>query len=177
MADIPLLKVVVAGDGGVGKTSLIRRYCEGKFQASRVATIGVDFATQLVKLGSGDVKLSIWDMAGQERFAIVREGFYRGSRAAALVYCVDDPVSFQDLGRWRREVLRDVPNQGLVVVGNKVDLQRLVPERDAKGFASSIGAEYLETSALSGAGVSVLFQTLARLALTSGSGEKRWWES
>ena len=84
MADIPLLKVVVVGDGAVGKTTLIRRYTEGKFHASRVATIGVDFYTQQVQLPTGMVKLSIWDMAGQDRFEVVRAGFYRGSQAAAL---------------------------------------------------------------------------------------------
>lgn len=177
MAGPPLLKVVIAGDGAVGKTSLIRRYCESKFQASRVATIGVDFATQLVKLKTGPVKLSIWDMAGQERFAVVREGFYRGSRAAALVYDVTDPLSLEHLTRWHTEVLRDAPSQGLVVVGNKIDLQRAVPAKDGRSFAASIQAPYLETSALSSQGVSALFETLARLASVSGRREKPWWES
>ena len=77
MSELPLLKVVVIGDGAVGKTSLIRRYCEGKFFASRVATIGVDFYTQRVKLPARTVKLCIWDMAGQERFEVVRSGLYR----------------------------------------------------------------------------------------------------
>jgi small GTP-binding protein len=176
MADLPLLKVVIAGDGAVGKTSLIRRYCEGKFQASRVATIGVDFATQQVQLETGAVKLSIWDMAGQERFAVVREGFYRGSRAAALVYDVTDPQSLTDLARWRKEVLRSAPGQKLVVVGNKADLPRTVPAKTGQAFADSVGANFVETSALSGGGVSALFETLARLASTSGR-EKRWWES
>jgi small GTP-binding protein len=177
MAGVPLLKVVVAGDGAVGKTSLIRRYCEGKFQASRVATIGVDFAIQVVKLDSGPVKLSIWDMAGQERFAVVREGFYRGSRAAALVYDVTDPLSLQDLARWREEVLRDAPDQRILVVGNKIDLQRVVPANEGRAFAASIQAPYLETSALSGEGVSSLFRTLATLASSAGGRDKRWWES
>ncbi len=63
-------KVVVAGNGNVGKTSLIRRWCEGKFETSRVMTIGVDFQSKLVQLPEGEVKLSIWDMAGQERFRL-----------------------------------------------------------------------------------------------------------
>jgi len=66
MASIPLLKVVVAGDGAAGKTSFIRKYSEGKFEDSRVMTIGVDFQTQPAELPSGTVKLSIWDMAGQK---------------------------------------------------------------------------------------------------------------
>ena len=61
---VPLLKIVVAGDGNVGKTSLIRQYCEGRFEQSRVATIGVDFQTKMVEIKGKPVKLSIWDMAG-----------------------------------------------------------------------------------------------------------------
>ncbi len=164
MAEIPLYKVVVVGDGAVGKTSLIRRYCEGKFDASRVATIGVDFYTQQVQLPSETIKLSIWDMAGQERFEVVRTGFYRGSRAAALVYDVTTPASLMNLKRWRDEVLRSAPAQPFLVVGNKVDLQRRVRTEFGHKFASFIGAPYLETSALTGEGAADLFETLASLA-------------
>jgi small GTP-binding protein len=165
MSQILVIKVVVAGDGAVGKTSLIRRYCEGKFEHTRVTTIGVDFQTQTVELPERTVKLSIWDMAGQERFAVVRAGFYRGSRAAALVYDVTEPQTLEDLARWREEVLAAVPNQPFLVVGNKVDLERVVTEEEGKAFADSISAPYLETSALTGSGVKWLFQGLARLAL------------
>ena len=163
-ADCPLYKVVVIGDAAVGKTSLIRRFCEGKFQSSRVATIGVDFNTQRVKLTNGWVKLSIWDMAGQEQFKVVRTLFYRGSRAAALVYDVTNPLSLVNLRRWREEALGAVPNQGLVVVGNKIDLKRAVRPALGKIFASYIGAYYLETSALTGKGADALFDRLATLA-------------
>jgi Ras-related protein Rab-1A len=165
MSQLMVLKVVVAGDGAVGKTSLIRRYCEGKFEHTRVTTIGVDFQTQTVELPERTVKLSIWDLAGQERFAVVRSGFYRGSRAAALVFDVTDPQSLADLVRWREEILAAVKEQKFLVIGNKVDLERVVPEEQGKAFADSIGAPYLETSALTGAGVKWLFQGLARLAL------------
>jgi small GTP-binding protein len=164
MPEVPLLKVVVVGDGAVGKTTLIRRYCEGKFHASRVATIGVDFYTQRVQLPTETVKLSIWDMAGQERFEVVRTGFYRGSRAAALVYDVTVPASLMNLRRWRDEVLRALPAQALLVVGNKIDLERTVRPTFGRRFASYVGAPYLETSALTGEGVVDLFRTLAALA-------------
>lgn len=164
MADIPLFKVVVVGDAAVGKTSLIRRYCEGKFDSSRVATIGVDFYTQRVQLPNGIVKLSIWDMAGQERFQVVRTGFYRGSRAAALVYDVTSPQSLVNLRRWRAEVLQAVPEQKLMVVGNKIDLERSIRPALGEAFSSHMGAPYVETSALSATGVPSLFETLADLA-------------
>lgn len=164
MTEIPLYKVVVVGDGTVGKTSLIRRYCEGKFDRSRVATIGVDFYTQRVQLSSQLVKLSIWDMAGQERFEVVRAGFYRGSQTAALVYDVTNPNSLMNLRRWREEVMHSLPDQPFLVVGNKVDLEPAVRRDLAKLFASYIKAPYLEASALTGSGVAALFETLATLA-------------
>lgn len=161
-----LVKVVVVGDGNVGKTTLIRRFCEGKFHASRVTTIGVDFYTQRVLLPSGGVKLSIWDMAGQERFYVVREGFYRGSKAAAMVYDVTNPVSLVNLKRWRDEVIKAEPRQGLVIVGNKTDLDRAVRPHLGRVFANYIGAGYVETSALTGEGVLELFQQVAELAVS-----------
>lgn len=165
MASIPLLKVVVAGDGAVGKTSLIRQYSEGKFEDSRVMTIGVDFQTQTVELPSGTVKLSIWDMAGQKRFEVMRAGFYRGSRAAALIYDVTLPESLKNLAAWRDEILAVVPEQPFLVVGNKIDLESRQEPDAAKTFAASIGAHYLETSALTSTGVRALFRALAQLAL------------
>jgi len=164
MDDIPLLKVVIVGDGAVGKTSLVRRYCEGKFFASRVATIGVDFYTQRVQLPDRRVKLSIWDMAGQERFQVVRAGFYRGSLAAALVYDVTSLTSLGNLKRWRDELLQALPGQPLVAVGNKVDLPRVVRPELGRAAAAYLGGPYVETSALSGTGVAELFETLATLA-------------
>jgi small GTP-binding protein len=167
VSEVPLLKVVIAGDGTVGKTSLVRRYCEGKFQSARVATIGVDFYTQRVVLPGGVVKLSIWDMAGQERFGVVRTGFYRGSRAAALVFDVTSIATLGSLKRWRDEVLLAVPDQPMVIVGNKVDLERTVSPELAQAAAAYLGSSYLETSALNGEGVAALFERLADLAMQS----------
>ena len=135
MSSVPVLKVVVAGNGNVGKTSLIRRFCEGKFEEARVATIGVDFQTQTVDLSGKTVKLSIWDMAGQDRFQVIRAGFYRGSRASALVYDVTEPDSLESLVRWRDEILDVVDDQPFVVVGNKIDLECTQQPEHAQQFA------------------------------------------
>jgi small GTP-binding protein len=162
---IPLLKIVVAGDGNVGKTSLIRQYCEGRFEQSRVATIGVDFQTKTVEIKDHTVKLSIWDMAGQIHFQSVRTGLYRGSRTAALVYDVTDPESLTHLPGWYEEILAVVPQQRFLVVGNKIDLQPEYDTTEAKKFAASIKAPYLTTSASSGTGVQKMFLGMALLAL------------
>lgn len=163
-----LVKVVFAGDGNVGKTSLIRSYTEGKFETSRVATIGVDFHTHTLELPEGKVKLSIWDMAGQERFQSLRLGFYRGSRAAALVYDVTVPESLEHLASWRDEILKVVPDEKFVVVGNKIDLKRVQDPEIARRFAKKIGAPYFETSARTGEGMEAVFKSLAVLAVKPG---------
>jgi small GTP-binding protein len=162
MSDIPLFKVSVAGDEAVGKTSLIRRYCEGKFETSRVATIGVDFQTKVVELPAGAVKLSIWDMAGQARFEVVRTGMYRGSRATALVFDLSNLSTLEHLPAWYAEAQANAKGTKILVVGNKLDLT----EKRGAGmaYADSIGAPYVETSAQSGEGVAEMFVTLATLA-------------
>jgi small GTP-binding protein len=162
---IPLLKIVVAGDGNVGKTSLIRRYCEGRFEQSRVATIGVDFQTKLVQIKGYTVKLSIWDMAGQIHFQSVRTGFYRGSRTAALVHDITNPNSLMNLPQWYEEISAVVPDQKFLVVGNKIDLDTNYDTSEAKKFASSIKAPYLTTSANTGEGVQKMFLGMAFLSL------------
>jgi small GTP-binding protein len=165
MSDIPLFKISIAGDEAVGKTSLIRRYCEGKFETSRVATIGVDFQTKVVDRPAGAVKLSIWDMAGQSRFEVVRTGMYRGSRATALVFDLSNPATLDHLPAWCAEAQANAKGTKILVVGNKLDL---APARGAgKAFADSIGAAYVETSAQSGEGVTEMFEALAELASTA----------
>jgi small GTP-binding protein len=166
---IPAVKVVVAGDGSVGKTSLIRRYCEGKFAGSRVMTIGVDFQTKVVQLANYSVKLSIWDMAGQERFAVMRTGFYRGSRAAALVFDLNNPQTFANLDTWREEITRVVPDLKFVLIGNKADLNHTVSSEAAQAYAARYNAAYVETSAATGQGVPQLFESLATLAHVESS--------
>lgn len=165
---IAVLKVVVAGDGGVGKTSLIRRYATGKFQESRLMTIGVDFQIQVVNIDGRPVKLSIWDIAGQERFGVFRSSFYRGARAVALVYDVTDPTSLESLPRWKAEIVRVVPGVRFLVVGNKVDLPRRIPREQVIAWTRSRRLPYLETSAKTGQGVRLFFEGLGHLTLAYG---------
>ena len=103
-------KVAIVGAGGVGKTTLLRRYATGKFQESRIMTIGVDFQTIEVDLKGQPIKLTVWDLAGQERFASFRDSFYKGARAVALVFDVHDRGSLDDLPHWLEETQRVVPD-------------------------------------------------------------------
>jgi small GTP-binding protein len=164
-ANLPVYKVILVGDGNVGKTSLVRRYCEGRFETSRVMTIGVDFHTKVVQRPGGSVKLSIWDVAGQERFRVVRESFYRGATAAALVYDLTDHQSLLSLGLWIGEVRRFAPAIQFMVVANKADLNP-EPDLDGQEFAARLGTAYLRTSAASGNEVENLFTCMAEMAVS-----------
>jgi len=164
MNQVPVYKVVIAGDENVGKTSLVRQYCEGRFETSRVSTIGVDFQTKVIALPLGEVKLSIWDMAGQERFEIVRTGFYRGMRASALVYDLGVPKTLENLQRWYEETRTNSTCQKYLVVGNKADVITDRNTHVAEVFARLIGAEHIITSAATAEGVETLFFKLAELA-------------
>jgi small GTP-binding protein len=161
---IPTVKVIFAGDGFVGKTSLIRRSSKGMFLESRVMTIGVDFQTLTVEVYGQPVKLSIWDIAGQERFGSFRGGFYGGAQAVALVYDVTDQISIDNLPRWHAEIIKVVPETRFVVVGNKIDLHRTVSREQAEGWAKSKNYPYIETSARTEVGVKEFFNLLGRLA-------------
>jgi small GTP-binding protein len=154
-------KVAIVGAGGVGKTTLLRRYATGKFQESRIMTIGVDFETIEVTLKGQPIKLTVWDLAGQERFAPFRGGFYKGARGVALVFDVHDRVSFDDLSHWLQETQSAVPDAYLVINGNKTDLPRAVTSEEGSVYAASINAAYVETSAKTGEGVPQLFRYLA----------------
>jgi small GTP-binding protein len=158
-------KVVLVGDGNVGKTSLVRRFCEGKFEDSRVLTIGVDFQIKTVRLGELVIRLSLWDIAGQDRFRALRDQFYSGTLAAALVYDATSPATFFNLAHWRDELLSCVPGVPMVVIGNKVDLGPVVPPAEAEGWAKYEGRmPFLQTSALTGEKVEEFFQGLGYLA-------------
>ncbi|MEK6256555.1 MAG: GTP-binding protein [Chloroflexota bacterium] len=165
MSDIPIVKVAIVGDANVGKTSLVRRFSDGKFQQSRVATLGADFQTKVVSLPRGDVKLSIWDMGGQKQFEPVRRVFYSGTAASALVYDMTSLESLKNLEIWREELLTETKNQNFVVVGNKADLDSEVYEEAGERLAEIFKAKHFITSAFDGRGVEEMFDELARLAV------------
>jgi Ras-related protein Rab-18 len=127
-------------------------------------TIGVDFQTIEVDLKGQPIKLTVWDLAGQERFAPFRDSFYKGARAVALVFDVHDRSSFEDLPQWLQEAQGVVPEAYVVVNGNKTDLPRVVASQEGKAFAASINAAYVETSAKTGEGVQQFFRYLAMAA-------------
>ncbi|XP_019192999.1 PREDICTED: ras-related protein Rab7-like [Ipomoea nil] len=170
-----LLKVIILGDSGVGKTSLMNQYVNGKFSNQYKATIGADFLTKEVQFEDRLYTLQIWDTAGQERFQSLGVAFYRGADCCVLVYDVNVSKSFENLNNWREEFLIQASPLGretfpFVVLGNKMDVDggnsRVVSEKKAKAWCVSNGnIPYFETSAKEGFNVEAAFQCIAKDSL------------
>ena len=157
-------KVTLAGDGAVGKSSLIFRLCTDHFEAKRTMTIGVEFHIYDVKHSNAKTRLIVWDVGGQDHFAFTRRAFYRGSKAVGLVYAVSDRSSFERLGKWKKEIEEMLPNVPIVLAGNKSDLERAISWEEGKALADQWGIPFFETSCATGEGVGHFFRAVADAA-------------
>jgi small GTP-binding protein len=160
------LKIVVAGDGNVGKTSLIRRYAKHKFSEVRNQTLGIDITTQEFTIGGRDLALVLWDIEGQRG---ERPFFYYGANAALLVYDVTTPGSLEALTIWADRVRRYAPpGIPILIAGNKVDLPIAVPAAHGRTLAERVGArDHMLLSARTEVNVARTFNQLAELASAS----------
>ncbi|KAL0287665.1 UNVERIFIED_CONTAM: Ras-related protein Rab7 [Sesamum calycinum] len=172
-----LLKVIVLGDSGVGKTSLMNQYVHKKFSQQYKATIGADFVTKELQIDDRLVTLQIWDTAGQERFQSLGVAFYRGADCCVLVYDVNVMRSFDTLDNWHEEFLKqanppDPKTFPFILLGNKIDIDggnsRVVSEKKAKEWCASKGnIPYFETSAKEDYNVDPAFLSIAKAALAN----------
>uniref|UniRef100_A0A3B3BQG2 small monomeric GTPase n=2 Tax=Oryzias melastigma TaxID=30732 RepID=A0A3B3BQG2_ORYME len=169
-----LLKVILLGDGGVGKSSLMNRYVTDRFDSQSFHTIGVEFLNRDLVVDGRLVTLQIWDTAGQERFKSLRTPFYRGADCCLLTFAVNDSRSFQNLSNWRKEFMnysdvKDPERFSFVVLGNKVDMeQREVGEVEARAWCEENGSyPYFETSAKDDTNVTAAFEAAVREVLAA----------
>ena len=158
-----LLKIVLIGDSGVGKTNLLSRFARDQFNPDSKSTIGVEFATKTLEIEGKTVKAQIWDTAGQERYRAITSAYYRGAIGALLLYDITASLTFNSLTRWLQE-LRENADSNIVVmlVGNKCDLQELraVSKEEGVGFASQEELLFIETSARDSTNVTESFTQL-----------------
>ena len=130
-------KVVLLGEGRVGKTSILLRYTKGEYSDRQVSTLQASYLDKRVLIGSSTVQLSIWDTAGQERFHALGPIYYRDAAGALLVYDITDAESFNKVKNWVKELRKIVGNDIIIVIaGNKIDLEknRNVTDRSAIGI-------------------------------------------
>ncbi|KAK9353205.1 P-loop containing nucleoside triphosphate hydrolase protein [Lipomyces doorenjongii] len=173
-----LAKIILVGPSGCGKSSVLHRFVEGQWRVLTASTIGVEFSSKIIKVGTGvrrkRIKLQLWDTAGQERFRAVTRSYYRGTAGALLIYDATNPATFQMLPHFLSD-LRNLanPTVSLLLVANKSDkipsanAADVVPESDVVEFARQNGSiPILHTSALSGQNIDEAFSRLANMILT-----------
>jgi len=160
-----LIKLLLIGDSGVGKSCLLLRFCDDAWTPSFITTIGIDFKIRTIELDGKRIKLQIWDTAGQERFRTITTAYYRGAMGILLVYDVTDERSFNNVRTWHSNIEQHA-SEGVnkILIGNKCDWvdKKAVTEEQGRELAQELGIKFMETSAKVNEGVEDAFFTLAR---------------
>jgi Ras-related protein Rab-8A len=160
-----LLKMLLIGDSGVGKSCILLRYSDESFTQSYITTIGIDFKIKQISVGGSKAKLQIWDTAGQERFRTITTAYYRGAMGILLVYDVTDESSFGAVENWMRQIEANAnSNVNVFLIGNKCDCtaaERKVSTADGEAMAKKFGIKFFETSAKMNVNIDTAFTTMA----------------
>jgi small GTP-binding protein len=160
-----VFKITVIGDGAVGKTSLIKKYTQGSFQKDYIKTLGAQFSKYDEEIDGDNCKLFFWDIAGQREFDFMRPTFYKGSKAAIIVFSHTDEESFNHITDWHEDIKKYTGDLPIVLFGNKIDL---IDEEDldADDVVSIVNERnflgYYKTSAKTGSGVYKAFQAIIK---------------
>ncbi|KAH3764060.1 Rab GTPase [Pelomyxa schiedti] len=160
-----LIKLLLIGDSGVGKSCLLLRFSDDSFTPSFISTIGIDFKIRTIELEGKRIKLQIWDTAGQERFRTITTAYYRSAMGILLVYDVTDIKSFQNIRNWIRNIEQHASEDvSKILIGNKCDMvdKKVVEYEKGKALADEYGIKILETSAKNSTNVEEAFITLAK---------------
>ena len=166
-----LIKLLVIGDSGVGKSSLLLRFADAGFTDSYISTIGVDFKIRTIEIDGKTIKLQIWDTAGQERFRTIVSSYYRGANGVILTYSTTDNDSFIHLDTWRTECELYAPeNVSIVLCGTKSDdvKNKQVSLEEGKNYAERYNYKFLETSSKSNTNVDEIFIEIAKEVMNKG---------
>lgn len=161
-------KVVLLGEGCVGKTSLMLRYVQDKFNEKHLTTLQASFLNKRLNIEGQRVNIAIWDTAGQERFHALGPIYYRDSNGAILVYDITDEDSFFKVQNWVKELKKMLGEDiALCIAGNKIDLERdrHVDAAEAEAYAKTVGAKHFHTSAKLNKGIEEMFFELTKKML------------
>ena len=157
-----LFKILIIGESGVGKTCFLLRYAENSFVANHLLTIGIDFKIKVIEIEGKNIKLQIWDTAGQDRFRTITKTYYKGSHGVILVYDVCDERSFGNVKNWVNQIEQNAKSSICkVLVGNKCDkAERVITEEQGRKLAEEYNMKFYETSAKTGQNVEEAFTYL-----------------
>ena len=161
-----ILKILTIGDNNVGKSSIIEKYIDDKFDGNNKPTIGIDFKTKIIQKGNELIKLSIYDTAGEEKYRYLIKNYYNGANGILLIYDITNMNSFHNLNLWFEELEKnlDLNNLYIYLIGNKADLiqEREVSYEEAKDFADKKNIPYIEISAKTGDNINKLFNKMIK---------------
>ena len=164
------LKIVVVGDPAVGKTSLIRRFADDKFEDAYTHTIGADFNVKVVEFPESkkNAVLTVWDIGGQERFDIIRGYYYEGSHAGLIVFDLTNKESLEHVSNWYKDLQSYLKNIPIALIANKNDLesQIIISDNDIESKTNELKIDfYFKTSAKTGENVEDAFSKLAKICI------------
>lgn len=159
------IRLMLIGDSNVGKTSIIKRYCNNQFSPSYISTVGIDFETKYLRLNGKIINLQIWDTAGQERYKVLAKNYYKNSDGFIIVYDITDKKSFNNVANWITQI-KDSASENVkcVLLGNKCDLEELrqVDINQGKDLANNYHLKFYETSAQKGNNIQKVFIDLVK---------------
>lgn len=164
-----LVKLLIIGESSVGKSCLLLRFAEDKFNENFLTTIGIDFKVRKVTIDDAKVKLQIWDTAGQEKFRTITKAYYRGAHGILLVFDVTSRDSFNKTKQWMASIKESITDPvDIILVGNKADgeyndpkISRQVTKEEGEEMAQEFGIPYYETSAKTSFNVEETFMKIA----------------
>ena len=160
-----LLKYVIIGDSGVGKSNILLQYINGKFNEDFKATVGVEFGAKNIEINGRIYRIQIWDTAGQENFRSIARAYYKNSICACIVYDITSRNSFNSVQSWIDDCTKQTPrNILLLLIGNKNDLndKREVQYEEGEEFAKKKNMIFLETSAKTGNNIDKIFEKIVK---------------
>jgi small GTP-binding protein len=150
-------KIIFVGDAGVGKTTIIARITESPFNEVYEPSIGVDFMSKSIKYRGQNIKLQIWDTAGQEKYKGLIPSYVRNSSIVFVVYDISVKSTFDNIPKWLT-FIRSIENTTLILCGNKIDLEkREVTKEEGEALAQKEGIAFFETSAKTAEGIKNMF--------------------
>eukprot|EP00047_Mylnosiga_fluctuans_P003512 m.229505 g.229505 ORF g.229505 m.229505 type:complete len:227 (-) comp11916_c0_seq1:86-766(-) len=158
------VKVLIVGNGAVGKSSMIQRYCKGIFTNEYRKTIGVDFLDKKIKIDNYDLRMMIWDTAGQDEFTSITKAYYRDAEACVVAFSTTDRASFEAVENWIKKVEEEVGSIPMILIQNKIDLvdKAVVTPEEAKALAEKVKLKFVCTSVQENYNVDQVFQYLGQ---------------